>query len=76
MLQVLAFTPDWEYYVKSFGWSPGLDLLSIWVTYEDMRMYEDIYEDRRTYEKFSLRTCEDMRIYMDKCRYIKGQKDH
>ena len=34
--------PDWEYYVKSFGWSPGLDVLSIWVTYEDMRIYEDI----------------------------------
>ena len=36
MLQVLAFTPDWEYYVKSFGSSPGLDFLSIWVTYEDV----------------------------------------
>ena len=23
-----------------------------------------IYEDRRTYEKFSLRTCEDMRVYI------------
>ena len=33
-VQVLAFTPDWEYYVKSFGWSSGLDILSIWVTYE------------------------------------------